>query len=192
MKTGVLLVNLGTPDDPSRYAVYKYLKEFLLDYRVIDIPSVPRNLLVRGIIAPFRSGSSAKLYKELWTDEGSPLKVYGLSLQEKLQSLMGDDFIVSLAMRYQEPSLTGALNELLSNKSINELIIVPLFPQYSSACTGSIHEVVMKYLAKKQVIPKVTFVNSFFDHDAFLTSIQFFIFCSKRSNGSSPLHNIVS
>ncbi len=168
MKTVILLVNLGTPDEPSRYAVYKYLKEFLLDYRVIDIPSVPRNLLVRGIIAPFRSGSSAKLYQELWTDEGSPLKVYGISLRDKLQVLMGDNYIVSLAMRYQEPSLKGALNDLLSNKSINELIVVPLFPQYSSACTGSIHEVIMKQMARKQVIPKVTFINSFYDHEAFL------------------------
>ena len=82
-KTGVLLVNLGTPDDPSRGAVYRYLKEFLLDPRVIDYSWLARNLLVRGIIAPFRSGSSAKLYQMLWTEEGSPLKTYGYKLADK-------------------------------------------------------------------------------------------------------------
>ena len=78
--TGILIINLGTPDEPSRSAVYRYLKQFLLDPRVIDINPVSRNLLVRGIIAPFRSGQSAKLYKELWTEQGSPLKYHGENL----------------------------------------------------------------------------------------------------------------
>ena len=88
-KKGVLLVNLGTPDEPDYWSVRRYLKQFLLDRRVIDIPAVQRNLLVRGIIAPFRSRASSKLYKMLWTEQGSPLKVYGEQLEAQIKPLLG-------------------------------------------------------------------------------------------------------
>ena len=130
-KTGVLLVNLGTPDSPSRGDVYKYLKEFLLDKRVIDVNWLLRNLLVRGIIAPFRSGSSAKLYKKLWTENGSPLKFHGIRLKEGVQELLGNDFVVELAMRYQNPSIESTINEMLK-KNIQEMIVLPLFPPQTS------------------------------------------------------------
>ncbi|MEL6357130.1 MAG: ferrochelatase [Bacteroidota bacterium] len=94
-KKGVLIVNLGTPDSPTYWAVNRYLQQFLTDGRVIDIPAVPRQLLVRGIIAPFRSGSSAKLYKELWTENGSPLKYYGEQLTEGIIERLGDDYRVT-------------------------------------------------------------------------------------------------
>ena len=112
MKKGVLLVNLGTPDEPTRGAVYTYLKQFLLDPRVIDIPWLPRNLLVRGIIAPFRSGSSSKIYKKLWTEDGSPIKIYGYTLQKEVQKILGEEYLVELAMRYQSPSIESALKKL--------------------------------------------------------------------------------
>ena len=118
-KKGVLLVNLGTPDEPTRGAVYRYLKEFLLDPRVIDIPAVQRNLLVRGLIAPFRSKSASKLYQELWTEDGSPLKVYGYELKEKLQKEMGDAYLVELAMRYQSPSMESVLKTCWHNMCPN-------------------------------------------------------------------------
>ena len=98
-KTGVLIVNLGTPDAPTRSAVYRYLKQFLLDPRVIDINAVARNLLVRGIIAPFRSGKSAEAYKLVWTENGSPLKFYGERLVRQVQQLLGDEYRVELAKR---------------------------------------------------------------------------------------------
>ena len=88
-KKGVLVVNLGTPDAPKFGAVWRYLKQFLLDGRVIDYPWIARQLLVRGIILPFRTSSSTKLYKELWTEEGSPLKVYGEQVVAQLQEKMG-------------------------------------------------------------------------------------------------------
>ncbi len=160
---GVLLVNLGTPDSPKRGDVYRYLKEFLLDPRVIDYPWLPRNLLVRGIIAPFRSGSSSKLYKKLWTEEGSPLKVYGERVAAGVQQLLGEDYVVELAMRYQNPSIGYALDRLME-KSVREIIVFPLFPQYASATTGSIHDEVMRLLRKKETIPSVKLVNSYFDH----------------------------
>lgn len=159
-KVGVLLVNLGTPDEPTRGAVYKYLKQFLLDPRVIDYSWLPRNLLVRGIIAPFRSGSSAKLYKQLWTENGSPIKFYGEQLLHGVSDRLPDNYYVELAMRYQSPSIESAL-ESLKNKLIDIIVVFPLFPQYASATTGSIHEEVMRIVSKWQIIPELKFVNSY-------------------------------
>lgn len=187
-KKGILLVNLGTPDNPNRGAVYRYLKEFLLDPRVIDIPAVQRNLLVRGVIAPFRSKSASELYQELWTEEGSPLKVYGYQLKELLQTEIGEEYIVELAMRYQSPSIAESIQKLL-NQYISELIIVPLFPQYSSACTGSIYEEVMRVLSKEQVMPPLKFINSFQDHPDFIGAL---IDCAKEYDLDSYDHVLFS
>lgn len=163
-KKGVLLVNLGTPDSPNRGDVRKYLKQFLLDRRVIDYPWLARNILVRGIIAPFRSGSSSKLYKELWTDEGSPLKVYGERLAEGVKARLGEEYVVELAMRYQSPSIPNALKRLMEEQ-VTEIIVFPLFPQYASATTGSVHEEVMRLLIKEEAIPDVKLVNSYYDYE---------------------------
>jgi ferrochelatase len=162
-KIGVLLVNLGTPDSPNRGDVYKYLKEFLLDKRVIDIPWLRRNLLVRGIIAPFRSSDSSKVYKMLWTDEGSPLKFYGERLRDGVQELLGSRFVVELAMRYQNPSLPDTIKRLLK-EDLEEIVVLPLFPQYASASTGSVNEEVMRILGQQHNIPQVKFINSFYDY----------------------------
>lgn len=163
-KKGVLLVNLGTPDSPNRGDVRRYLKQFLLDRRVIDIPWLPRNLLVRGIIAPFRSGSSSKLYKQLWTENGSPLKYYGELLAEGVQDNLGEGYIVELAMRYQQPSIENALQTLLEQE-VSEIIVLPLFPHYASASTGSVHDEVMRLLRKEEAIPNIRFINSFYDYE---------------------------
>ena len=162
-KTGVLIVNLGTPDSPGRGDVFRYLNQFLTDGRVIDVPWLPRQLLVRGVITPFRSGSSAKLYKELWTENGSPLKYYGEIVAAEVQKNLGDDYIVELAMRYQNPSIESAVDKLL-RQQIHNLIVFPMFPQYASASTGSAHEEVMRALSKYGTIPNVSFINSYYDY----------------------------
>lgn len=159
-KTGVLVVNLGTPDEPTRSAVYRYLKEFLLDKRVIDIGFVQRNLLVRGIIAPFRSGNSAKGYQKLWTHEGSPLKVYGYAVERKLQQKLGDKYVVKLAMRYQSPAIRTVLAEMVA-ENVTDFVIFPMFPQYASASTGSVFEEVMDFFREKEVIPDIRFINNY-------------------------------
>src|SRR5690606_28976259 len=134
-KKGVLLVNLGTPDSPSVPDVKRYLTEFLMDGRVIDIPAWRRTLLVRGIIVPFRSPNSAKLYRAIWDPEtGSPLLHYSLLQQRLLQEQLGDEYHVELAMRYQNPSIPQALANL-QRMGIDQLRIIPLFPQYASATT---------------------------------------------------------
>lgn len=164
MKKGVLLVNLGTPDAPERGAVYRYLKQFLLDWRVIDINPIARHLLVRGIIAPFRSGQSAKGYKKLWRPEGSPLKTYGYSLRDGVQQILGNDYVVALGMRYQNPSLESAIQELIDAR-VSSITILPLFPQYASASTGSVYEEVMRILSTRQALPDLRFISSFYENE---------------------------
>ncbi|MCU0341347.1 MAG: ferrochelatase [Spirosomaceae bacterium] len=166
-KTGVLIVNLGTPDSPNTPDVRKYLREFLMDGRVIDIPYIPRFLLVNAIIAPFRAPKSAKTYKEVWLPEGSPLKVYGVAVEKMLQEALGSNYVVKLGMRYQNPSITVALAEF-QRMGLTEIIVIPFFPQYASATTGSVYEEVMRVLSGWQVMPAVKFINQFLAHPKFL------------------------
>ena len=166
-KTGVLLVNLGTPDSPSVPDVRKYLREFLMDGRVIDFPYLARFVLVNGIIAPFRAPKSAKIYRELWTENGSPLKYYGHIVTRLVQEQLGDEYEVRLAMRYQSPSIDTALTEF-KTLGLNNIVVIPFFPQYASASTGSVYEKVMDILKTWQVIPQVRFVNRFLEHPKFI------------------------
>lgn len=168
-KTGVLLLNLGTPKSTKTSDVRKYLREFLMDYRVIDINPVGRWFLVNCIIAPFRSPKSAAEYKKVWTKDGSPLLTHGIALKEKMQGTLGDNYVVELGMRYQEPSIKTAL-ETFKNKGFNKLIVVPLYPQYASATTGSTIEAVHKEMANWQIIPTVKTVNNFVENDLFSTT----------------------
>jgi len=162
-RKGILLVNLGTPDSPSVSDVRKYLAEFLMDERVIDINAIGRALLVKGIIVPFRGPKSAKSYQEIWGENGSPLMHYGLSLKEKLQTKMGEHYLVELAMRYQSPSIRSALCKLQA-AGVHDITVVPLFPQYASATTGSVHQKVMEEIKSWQVIPSIRFINSYHEH----------------------------
>ncbi len=167
---GVLLINLGTPDSPAVGDVRKYLSEFLNDPRVIDIPWLLRKILVNIIIVPFRAPKSAKIYGQLWTKDGSPLLIYGNSVKEKLQEQLGNNFEVELAMRYQSPSLDEVL-EKMRKKSYKKIIIVPLFPQYASASTGSAVEKAMKIISKWWVIPEIKITSQFFDNKGFIDTI---------------------
>lgn len=173
-KTGVLLVNLGTPDSAKTGDVRRYLTEFLTDGRVIDVPWLPRQLLVRGLIGPFRANSSAKTYKAIWDEEkGSPLKFISEELTELIQQSLDKveqnetKYLVELAMRYQSPSIEQALNKL-RKQDVQQYIVVPLFPQYASATTGSVHQKVMEIVCKWQSIPSISFINSYFDHPKFI------------------------
>jgi ferrochelatase len=165
IKKGILLVNLGTPDSPETRDVRKYLDEFLMDPRVIDINPVSRALLVKGIIAPFRSPKSAKLYKHIWDAEtGSPLLHYSKLQHQALQQRLGDEYQVELAMRYQSPSIESALNRLKASL-VESIRVIALFPQYASASTGSVYEKVMELVGQWQTIPSISFENSFHDNE---------------------------
>ena len=169
-KIGVLLINLGTPDSPSVSDVRKYLYEFLNDPRVIDIPWLLRKFLVNLIIVPFRAPKSAKIYKQLWRKDGSPIIIYGNSVKEKLQKELSNDFEVEIAMRYQNPGIEGVL-ERMKKKVYQKIIIIPLFPQYASASTGSAVEKAMKIISKWWVIPEIRIISQFYENEGFINTI---------------------
>lgn len=178
MKTGVLLIQLGTPDSPSVKDVRKYLSEFLNDPRVIDIHAVARFFLVNGIIVPFRAPKSAKIYQQLWTEEGSPLLLYSQSLRKKLQISFGNEVDVCLAMRYGNPSLENVLEDM-RKRNYSRIVLLPLFPQYASATTGSAIEKAMKIIRKWWVIPEIRTVSQFYNNEGF---INCFVEKGKRYN----------
>ena len=171
-KTCVLLINLGTPDSPSVRDVRSYLSQFLNDPRVIDIPWLARKILVNLIIVPFRAPKSAKVYKQLWTENGSPLLFYGEKVKKLLQQELGDTHDVYLAMRYKNPSIPDQL-ESIRKKNYKRIVIIPLFPQYASASTGSAIDEVMRMIKGWWVIPDLKIISQFYDHpdfiDAFVT-----------------------
>jgi protoporphyrin/coproporphyrin ferrochelatase len=167
-KIGVLLVNLGTPDSTATSDVRKYLREFLMDGRVIDIPLISRWMLVNLIIAPFRAPKSAKEYRKLWTDRGSPLLFHTEDLRDKLKKKLDSKlYQVEIAMRYQSPSIAEGL-KALNNANVKKIIVLPLFPQYASATNGSVVEKVMDEARKWQIIPSITFINNFVEEPLFL------------------------
>ncbi|MCP4121577.1 MAG: ferrochelatase [Bacteroidetes bacterium] len=169
-KTGVLLVNLGTPGSAKPSDVKKYLLEFLTDERVIDMPWLRRNLLVRGIIVPFRYKKSAKIYESIWTDEmGSPLLYHSTAFLEKVKKTLPEDVQVELAMRYQKPTLAGALESFRKN-AVDKIVIFPLFPQYASSTTGSIHQKVMDIVSKWMAVPEISFIPDFYDDPGFISA----------------------
>jgi protoporphyrin/coproporphyrin ferrochelatase len=169
-KTTVLLINLGTPDSPAVGDVRSYLAQFLNDPRVIDIPWLLRKILVNLIIVPFRAPKSAKIYQQLWTDKGSPIIFHGERVKTLLQQKLGADYSVELAMRYKNPSIPEAL-ERIRRSNPERIIVLPLFPQYASASTGSALQAVMEVISRWWVIPGVNFVSQYWDHAGFVRAL---------------------
>ncbi|WP_250433737.1 ferrochelatase [Hanstruepera flava] len=151
MKKGILLVNLGSPDSPNPKDVKRYLGEFLMDERVIDVPLWARNLLVKGIILNTRPKASAAAYKKIWWKEGSPLIVLSERLKKKVQEKV--DFPVALAMRYGSMTIKNGLQELV-DKGVEEVLLIPLYPQFAMATTETI--LVLAEEVRKQYFPNLT------------------------------------
>ena len=166
-KTAVLLINLGTPDSPSVSDVRSYLSQFLNDPRVIDIPWLFRKLLVNLIIVPFRAPKSAKVYKKLWTDKGSPLLFHSEKARDLLQQELGNTHDVYLAMRYKNPSIPQVM-EMIRKKNYPRIVVLPMFPHYASATTGSAHEEVMRVLRTWWVIPEIRFISQYYAHPLYI------------------------
>ena len=167
-KKGLLLINLGTPDDPGYLSVFKYLRQFLMDPKVITVPYILRFILVSLIIVPFRAFSSAKIYKKIWTENGSPLIVNTSALADKVSKKV-PHIEVEFAMRYQSPSIEDRLKKLIS-QNLDEIIILPLFPQYSTATTGSVFDEISRVLKKQSVTPSIKFINQFYEQESFIDS----------------------
>ena len=167
MKTGILLINLGTPDSPSVPDVRKYLREFLSDPRVIDIAAVGRWWLVNTVIVPFRAPKTAALYQKIWTRDGSPLMHYSQRQKDLLREKLGPGYQVELGMRYGNPSIASALDNMRRN-DVSNIVVLPLFPQYASASTGTAHQVVMEHISAWPVIPPLEFINSYCNDNGFI------------------------
>lgn len=164
--TGVLVINLGSPEAPTTPAVRRYLREFLSDPRVLDIHPVGRWLLLNLVILPKRPAQSAEAYAKIWTDEGSPLLVHGRALVEGLREQL-PEYPVELAMRYGEPSIPAGLEKLRA-AGCERIIIFPLYPQYASSSTGTALEVVYQHAAKLWNTPALSVVPPFYDEPGFV------------------------
>jgi ferrochelatase len=166
-RTALLLVNLGTPDGPTASSVRSYLREFLMDPRVIDVPFLQRWLIVHLFILPFRPRKSAEAYAKIWTPEGSPLLVHGRTLAAKVRERLGDTATVALAMRYGKPSIGSVLREL-SGAGVDRIVVFPLYPQYSEATTGSSLDKVVGEAERLGLARRLEIVPPFYDHEAFI------------------------
>lgn len=173
---GVLLGQLGTPDAPTPQALRPYLKQFLSDRRVIDYHPLMWQPILRGIILNTRPKRSAKLYERIWLDEGSPLRVYSDAQVEGLQERLGADYRVILGMRYGNPSIESAI-AALEREGIDQIVVVPMFPQYSSTTTASIYDAVYHAAAgqvsdRKRFTPTLRFVEPYYDHPAYIDAMR--------------------
>ena len=170
MKTAILLSNLGTPKSPYPKDVKTYLKEFLMDEGVINLPYILRWLLVHGIILNTRPKKSSKAYQKIWMKNGSPLMVYTTQFASQLQTLLGDEFLVEVSMRYQEPSISSALEKIKKEK-IKEIIFIPLYPQYSEATTGSTIEKFLKEYHKLQMTIPFKIIKNFYNTSQYVEAM---------------------
>lgn len=171
LRTGVLLLNLGTPDAPTPAAVRRYLKQFLSDRRVIEIPRLIWWPVLNGIILNTRPRQSAKKYASIWTDAGSPLLVHTLAQTEALQAELAargmGDLVLACAMRYGSPSVASAL-EVMRTRQVERLLVVPLYPQYSAASTASALDGVFQELMLQRNVPELRSLRHFHDHPAYI------------------------
>jgi ferrochelatase len=173
-KTGVLLINLGTPDAPTPAALRRYLAEFLWDKRVVDLPRPLWWLILHGIILRTRPAKSARAYQGVWREEGSPLLVISRQQQQKLQALLDErapgKYCVALGMRYGNPSIASALQEL-RNRDVDELVVLPLYPQNSCSITGSSFDALASAMQQHRFVPPQRFIANYHDHPLYIKAL---------------------
>jgi ferrochelatase len=170
-RVGVLLLNLGTPDSPSVPDVRRYLGQFLMDPLVIDIPAPLRVLLVHGIILRTRPRKSAEAYRTIWTERGSPLLYHAQDLAAGVREELREEVAeVAVAMRYQNPSVADVLDRLRA-AAVDDIVVVPLFPQYSMAAWHSAVKEVLDVAGRMRNVPNLRFVPPYYDHPAFLDAV---------------------
>lgn len=174
-RVGILLVNLGTPDAPTYFAVQRYLREFLSDRRVIDRSRWIWLPLLYGVVLPLRPLRTARNYRKIWMDEGSPLAVYSQRLAAKIGALLRATFEegvhVELAMTYGNPDIAGAI-ESFASKGIDKLLVLPLYPQYCSSTTGSVVDGTNRALKRWRSLPQSRFINDYHDDDGYIEALS--------------------
>ncbi|MBA2467639.1 MAG: ferrochelatase [Sphingomonas sp.] len=168
---GVLLVNLGTPDAPDTASVRRYLAEFLSDRRVIEIPQIAWQPILRGFILTTRPAKSAKAYREVWTNEGSPLMAISMRQTAKLRERLGDALIVAQAMRYGTQSIRREIARLVV-AGCDRILFAPLYPQYCAATTASSQDALFKYLASQRSQPAIRTLPPYFDDPLYIDALR--------------------
>ena len=173
-RTAVLLVNLGTPESPDAAAVRRFLREFLSDPRVVEIPRVIWWLILYGLVLPLRPRKTAVKYAAIWSEEGSPLMVYSRQQASLLRGYLGErgfDVEVTLAMRYGQPSIASALGEL-RQRNVDRLLVLPMYPQYSATTTASVFDAVADHVKSIRNVPEMRWVKHFHDHAGYIEALK--------------------
>lgn len=187
-RTGVLLVNLGTPDAPDRASVRRYLKEFLSDPRVVEGPRLPWWLVLNLIILNTRPSRSAKAYQKVWTKQGSPLLTISREQESALRSALkqsyGENICVELAMRYGSPSIESGLSAL-RDQGVRRILVLPLYPQYSATTTASIFDEVTDQVRKWRWLPELRFINHYHDDPAYIAALAESVSNWRAEHGNS-------
>lgn len=168
-KTAILLMNVGSPDGPDKRSVRRYLREFLNDKRVIDLPWLMRKVLVNLIIIPFRVKKSTGLYQRLFDEKGAPLVYISEELKSKLQQKLGKGFKVFLGMRYGKPGYKAALQEIKSD-GFEKIIVLPLYPQFATSTSESAFAAVEEEVRKQKTGAKLVKIEQFYDHPRFVVA----------------------
>lgn len=173
-KIGVLLTNLGTPDAATKQALRPYLKEFLSDPRVVEIPRLVWWCILNLVILNIRPARSAKAYATVWQDEGSPLMVHTKNqtsaVKQELEKQYGDKVVVEFAMRYGNPSITSVLDRMLS-QGVRKLVVLPLYPQYCGSTTGSTFDAIAKDFTSRRWLPDFKFISHYNDNPEYIAAV---------------------
>ena len=186
-KTGVLLANLGSPTSPTVPAVRRFLKDFLWDPRVVNIPRPVWWLVLHGFVLPFRPARSAKAYQKIWGDKGSPLIYLTRQLSEKLaDKLTTKGISTKYSMRYGEPSIASQLM-LFKEEGVNHVVVLPLYPQYSSTTTASIYDNVIKELNQWRHLPSFKFISDYHQFDGYIAAIAESVKSAWQAQGKNEL-----
>jgi protoporphyrin/coproporphyrin ferrochelatase len=187
-RVGILLTNLGTPQAPDRKALRTYLKEFLSDPRVVEVPRLLWWFILNGVILHLRPGRSAASYRSVWTERGSPLLFHTQdqtnALRETMAGKFGDQVIVEFAMRYGSPSIPDVLQGMLQ-RGVRQLLVLPLYPQYSGATTGSTFDALAADFTRRRWLPELRFVSHYHDHPAYIRAVADSIRAHRAEHGSA-------
>lgn len=193
-QTGVLLLNLGTPKAPTPQAVRPYLREFLSDQRVIELPKILWQPILHGIILPFRAKKSAHAYQQIWQPEGSPLAIYTQQQCEGLRERLPENLVISYAMTYGEPSIAQTLTQL-KQQGVGQLIVLPLFPQYAGSSTGAALDKVWRQMLRQRNQMSIRTISRFYQYPGYIQALANSIREYRTQHGSGEkllfsFHNI--
>lgn len=185
-RVGVLITNLGTPEAPDTASLKAYLREFLWDPRVVEVPRPLWWLILHGIILNIRPARSAAAYRSVWTDAGSPLMVHTRAQSDAMQAVLGNDIIVDFAMRYGRPAIPDVVQSML-DRGVRQLLVLPLYPQYSGATTASTFDKLAADFSRRRWLPELRFVTHYHDHHAYVTALAASIRHYRKDHGGADL-----